>query len=299
MRSSSPRSRLRRHGAAAASDEAVSSSRSRRSSATDVSRSDDEALLEHRVPGNRDPHEPDDHLAVVGGLAAAGALLREPDLGEQGTHGGNRPETIEPLAQAAEERDVGRAIARDVPEARDRPHVRIPVRGLEREVAHPAAVRRDGSVQAHRQDETAHRRRGEDRATHRLRPGRPRRVGELEVPQLVRLGVLADVGRENRELDRRGSKRFPQLFRASDPLGDRRRQRVVVEPSGHLPHRPRPEDLARLELEDERPRGRRGGRARPSCRTARPPRFRRSIRSGPRAGSRATGSGTRARGGRR
>ena len=70
-----------------------------------------EPLLEHRVARDRDPHEPDDHLAVVSRLAARGTLLREPDLGEQRAHGRHRAEAVEPLAHALEERDVRRPVA--------------------------------------------------------------------------------------------------------------------------------------------------------------------------------------------
>ena len=45
---------------------------------------------------------------------------------------------------------------------------------------------------------------------------RARRVRELEVPRLVRLVVVADVGREDEELDVRGRERLSDLQRVAD-----------------------------------------------------------------------------------
>ena len=50
----------------------------------------------------------------------------------------------------------------------------------------------------------------------------------------------------------RGRECRAQLAGFSDSLGDRGGQRVVVEPAGKLPDAARPEDVLRLEPEDER-----------------------------------------------
>ena len=167
--SSRARRRRRRHGIAAPVASATMSRRRLRSAATDASRSAEEVLLEHGVARDRDAHQPDDQLAVVGGLSPARPLLREADLGEERPHRGHGAEAVEPVPQPLEERGVRRPVARDVAERGDRVHLRIPVRMLEREVAHPTAVRRDRAVDGERKDEPADGGRGENRPPHRLR----------------------------------------------------------------------------------------------------------------------------------
>ena len=78
-----------------------------------------------------------------------------------------------------------------------------------------------------------------------------RRVLELEVACFVALRVVAHVGRVDDELDLGGCERDSELLRRSDAVGDRRRQRVVVQAARELPDRARTERVLRLDAEDE------------------------------------------------
>ena len=78
-----------------------------------------------------------------------------------------------------------------------------------------------------------------------------RRVLELEVACFVALRVVAHVGRVDDELDLGGCEGDSELLRRSDAVGDRGRQRVVVQTARELPDRARTERVLRLNAEYE------------------------------------------------
>ena len=207
-----------------------------------------ELFLERCVPLDRDPHQPDDHVAEVNRLAALRARLGLVELRDQGADRRDGPEPLQAAAQPEDRLDPDARVVGDVAEGDDEADPRPLDRRAEGEVPYPAAVGGDPVADPERQHECADRRGGEHGLRHRLGRRLVGRVGELVRGFLV----PRDVGCEDDHLDRRRRERIRQLDRLEQPLRDRRRQRIVVEAGQRqLPEPLRGEDVARLEAERE------------------------------------------------
>jgi len=85
----------------------------------------------------------------------------------------NRAEAVKLFSHPPEERHIRGRVACDIAEGSDGLDGGIPVRGLEREVAHPPTVGGDHAVDTDREDEPADRGRGEERAAASAAPSSP------------------------------------------------------------------------------------------------------------------------------
>ena len=207
--------------------------------------------LEGGVPRDRHAHQSADHLGEVAGLATLLPFLGRAHLFEQRAHRRDRAERLETPPEPAEilARDAGRP--GDVLEADDLADRRVVVGMPEREVPHPAAVRADHVADPEGEDESADRRRREDRAGQLIGVGRATRVEPLVCPFLVDLAVR-DVRDAHDELDRRLDDVARELVDRHEALRDRVRERVLVETrQRELPQAVGAERLVRRELQHE------------------------------------------------
>jgi len=181
-------------------------------------------LLEQRVLLHGDAHQANDHVSPVRGLAARVSLLGLSQLRDQRTDGRDLREPLEPPPQPLEPGRAEARVLRQVAEADDQLDARLVVCMAEREVTHPRAVGRDAVAHLPRQHERAHGRGREHRLRHRLGWRRAGRIGELVRARAAAVHVLADVGREHHDLDRRLGERAGDLGEVAEPFFDGRRE---------------------------------------------------------------------------
>ena len=141
------------------------------------------AHLEGRVPRDRHPHQPPDHLGEVAGLAALLPLLGRAHLVEQSAHRRDRAERLEPTAEPGEilARDCGRPGGRTGSRRSRRPpgcRRRGPSGKLRTQ---PPSVPITSPTRSGK-DERADRRRREDGAAELVGIGRAARVDAARTP---------------------------------------------------------------------------------------------------------------------